>query len=226
LSEGFPDTNELTQKLMLLTCRESPGQKVSGKRRLVFESTTGKELQVSIDRATASFESRTRRWGKGGRQSKPLIVVNSFGTVAPSWFYALASGFVKHKEDTALWGGANGARLLASFLVALATIAECSGLAPGTEILAQDLIELAWSFRTVDVPEVRTAALVAIANSLALLRDEALMSVLYGHCDLPEYLREVALEDSNETCRMMAATLSKNVSQILGSVVGGRSLQY
>jgi hypothetical protein len=213
-------------KMMLLTCRELPGQKVSGKRRLVAESTTEKELHLNIDRATASIESRTRRWGKGGRQAKHRSVVNSFGTFASSWFYALVTGFIKHKEDTALWGGANGARLLASFLVALATIAECSGLAPGTDILAQDLIELAWSFRTVEVPEVRTAVLVAIANSLALLRDESLISALYGHGDLPEFLREVAVEDSNETCRSMAATLSKNVSQILGSVVGGRSLQY
>jgi hypothetical protein len=152
--------------------------------------------------------------------------VNSFGTVAPSWFYALVSGFVKHKEETARWGVANCARLLATFLVALATVAECSGLAPGTEILAQDLIQLAWSFRTVEVPEVRTAVLVAIANSLALLRDETLVSALYRHGNLPEFLREVALEDSNKTCRIMAAALSKNVSQILGSVVNGRSLQY
>jgi hypothetical protein len=134
-------------------------------------------------------------------------------------------GFVEHKEDTALWGGANGARHLASFLIALATIVECSGLAPATEILAKDLIELAWSFRTVEVSEVRTAVLVAIGNSLVLLRDEALVSVLYGH-GLPVFLQEVALEDSNDTCRVMAATLLKNVSQILGGVVDGSSLQY
>lgn len=210
---------------MLLVCRNSPGQKVSRKRRLVAKSTTDKDRQVSVDHARASMESRTRRWGKCSRQVKPLTVVNSFGMVAPSWFYALVRGFVEHKEDTALWGGANGARLLASFLIALATIVECSRLAPATEILSKDLIELAWSFRTVEVPEVRTAVLVAIGNSLVLLRDEALVSVLYGH-GLPLFLQEVALEDSNETCRMMAATLSKNVSQILGCVVDGRSLQY
>lgn len=212
--------------MMLLVCRDSPGQKVSGKRRLVAQSTTDKDLQVSVDRARASMESRTRRWGKGSRQVKPLTVVNSFGTVAPSWFYALVRGFVEHKEDTALWGGANGAHLLASFLIALATIAECSGLAPATEILAKDLIELAWSFRTVEVSEVRTAVLVAIRNSVVLLRDEALVSVLYGHGDLPVFLQEVALEDSNDTCRVMAATLLKNVSQILGGVVDGSSSQY
>lgn len=201
-------------------------QKVSGKRRLVAESMKDRDLQVNVDRARATIESRTRRWGKGSCQAKPLTVVNSFGAVAPSWFYDLVRGFVQHKEDTALWGGANGARLLASFLIALATIVECSGLAPATEILAKDLVELAWSFRSVEVPEVRTAVLVAIGNSLVLLRDEALLSFLYGHGDLPVFLQETALEDSNETCRMMAATLSKNISRILGGFIDGRSLQY
>ena len=201
-------------------------QKVSGKRRLVAQSMTDNDLQVSVDRARASIESRTRRWGKGCRQTKALTVVNSFGTVAPSWFYALVRGFVQHKEDTALWGGANGARLLASFLIALATIVECSGLAPATEVLAKDLIELSWSFRTVEVPEVRSAVLVAIGSSLLFLRDDALLSFLYTHGDLLVFLQEVALEDSNETCRMMAVTLSKNVSRILGALTDGKSLQF
>ncbi len=117
------------------------------------------------------------------------------------------SGFVQNKDDTTLWGGANGGRLLTSFLLALSTIVECSGLTPGTEILARDLCEFAWSFRTVDVPEVRMALLIALASSLAALRDEALMGVLYSLNDLPEYLRGIALEDSDETCRTIASTI-------------------
>lgn len=189
-------------------------------------SQTSEEIQVNADRAVASIESRTRRWGKGGRQTTPPTVVNKFGPIAPAWFYSLVSGFMKHKDDTALWGGANGARVLASFLMALATIVECSGLTPGTEILARDLCELAWSFRTVHVPEVRTTLLIAIASSLAVLRDEALMGVLYSLYDLPEFLRGVAMEDSNETCRMIASTISTNVSQLLGDMMDNRSIQF
>lgn len=200
--------------------------RVAGKRRLVPESWTCKDVQVIADRAMNSIESRTRRWGRGNRhhQSKPMTV-NNFGSVAPPWFYALVSGFMKHKDDTVLWGGANGARLLASFLLALATIVECSGLIPGTEILARDLCELAWSFRTVDVPEVRAAVLIAIANSLAVLHDDALIGVLYSLNNLTEFLRGVALEDSNETCRTIAATISQNVSQVLGSMMDNRRLE-
>lgn len=183
------------------------------------------EIQVSADRAVASVESRTRRWGSGSRQTKPMTVVNKFGPVAPSWFYGMLSGFMKHKQKTTLWGGSSGARLLASFLIALATIVECSGLTPGTEILARDLCEFAWSFRTVDVPEVRTALLIAIANGLAVLRDDALMGVLYSLDDLPEFLRGVALEDSDETCRVIATTISSNVSQLLSSMVDGRRIE-
>lgn len=207
-----------------MSTRISPEQRVSGKRSLVPGSPS-EEIQVSADRAVASIESRTRRWGKGGRYTKPLTVENKFGPVAPAWFYALVSGFMQNKDDTSLWGGANGARLLASFLMALSRIVECSGLTPGTEILARDLCEFAWSFRTVDVPEVRTALLIAIASSLAVLRDEALMGVLYSLNDLPEYLRGVALEDSSDTCRTIATMISSNVSQVLSSMMDSRSIQ-
>lgn len=124
-----------------------------------------------------------------------------------------------------MWGGANGARLLANFLIALATIVECSGFSPGTDILARDLCEFAWSFRTVEVPEVRTAVLVAIANALAVLRDEALMSVLYSLGELPEFLRGVALEDSDANCRAIAKTISSNVSQLLEGMMESRSIE-
>jgi len=206
--------------------RTFPAQRVSGKRRLVPESTTSCEIQnTAADRAVASIESRARRWGRGSRQTKPLTVVNKFGPVAPGWFYALVSGFMKHRDDADLWGGADGARLLANFLIALSTIVECSGIFPGTEVLARDLCEFAWSFRTVDVPEVRMALLVSIASSLAVLRDDALMNVLYSHGDLPEFLRGVALEDSDRTCRMIATTISTNVSQLLGSMTDSRSIK-
>jgi hypothetical protein len=204
--------------------RTLPMPRIRGKRGLVPDATPGSEIQVSADRAVASIESRTRRWGGARRQSKPVTVVNKFGPIAPGWFYALISGFMRHKDDTALWGGANGAHLLANFLIALAAIVECSGLVPGTEIIARDLCEFAWSFRSVDIPEVRAAVLIAIANSLAVLRDDALMSVLYSLSDLPEYLRGVAL-DSDETCRTIAATISTNVSQLLGSMIDSRSIE-
>lgn len=199
--------------------------RIRGKRGLVPDAAPGNEVQVRADRAVASIESRTRRWGGARRQSKPVTVVNMFGPIAPAWFYALISGFMKHKDDTALWGGANGAHVLTNFLIALATIVECSGLVPGTEILARDLCEFAWSFRSIDMPEVRAAVLIAIANSLAVVRDDALMSVLYSLSELPEYLRGVALKDSDETCRRMAATISTNVSQLLGSMIDSRTIE-
>ena len=219
-------TNRTSSSVLKISVfgRKVPAQRVSGKRGLVPELTTSSEVQDSVEHAVLSMESRTRRWGRSSRHTKPMTVVNAFGPVAPVWFYSLVSGFMKHKDNTSLWGGSNGARLLSSFLVALGTIVECSGLYPGTEVLARDLCELAWSFRNVDVPEVRASLLVAIASSLGTLRDDALMGVLYSLHDLPEFLRGVALEDSNETCRQIATAISSNVSQVIGSMMDSRSI--
>ena len=72
--------------------------------------------------------------------------------------------------------------------------------------------------RTVDVPEVgERALLIAIASSLAVLRDEALMGVLYSLNDLPEYLRGVALEDSSDSGPNHRSMISSNLSQVLSN---------
>lgn len=138
-------------------------------------------------------------------------------------FYSMLDGFMKNKDESSIWRGANGSRLLASFLVTLAVFVECCGNHSGTRVLAKDLFDLAWSFRDVEAAEVRTAVLVAIANSVSFLQDQVLLSVLCGDGvdSLPDFLRRTALEDADMNCRHLAEVLSKNVAKAIGALQGG-----
>lgn len=168
-------------------------------------------------------ESRTRRWRSLSRET--VTVANRFGQVAPVWFYELVGGFVRSRDDPKLWGSANGARLLSAFMMALATIVECSGMSMGTEILAKDLIQFCWTFRVAEAAEIRRSVLFAIANSLVILKDDMLLDVLHGRSgeNISDFLQRSALEDSDKTCRSLAITLSKGIGEALRS---DRSLLY
>lgn len=162
-------------------------------------------------------ESRTRRWRSVRNDN--MTIANRFGQVSPIWFYALINGFMKSREDPKLWGGANGARLLSTFLLTLATIVECAGLSIGAEDLSKDLIEFSWSFRSAEVAEIRSSVLLAIASSLALLSNDVLLGVLYGGTveDIPDFVRRTALDDSDMTCRRLAVSLSRGIQEGLCS---------
>lgn len=180
----------------------------------------GSIVSASAERALGQVESRTRRWGRGRRQSQEAHVFRSrFGPVAHVWYYSLVGGFLQRKDNAELWGGAIGARLLANLFVTLATIVECAGSAPGSDVLAKDLFELVWSFRTVDVAEVRMAVLVAVAASLACLSEDVILSMMFDGSlsSLPEGLKQMAEADPDNNCRRLAQSMSKGVSGIIDS---------
>ena len=127
---------------------------------------------------------------------------------------------MQRKDNSALWGGAVGARLLANLFVTLATIVECSGVAPGTDVLAKDLFELVWSFRTVDVAEVRMGVLVAVAASLSCLSEEVVLTMMFDGSlsSLPEGLKQMAQLDPDQGCRRLATSMAKGISGIVDSL--------
>eukprot|EP00957_Ditylum_brightwellii_P184587 14058176-Ditylum_brightwellii.AAC.1 len=105
---------------------------------------------------------------------------------------------MKSKDNVSIWGGANGSRLMSSFLVTLSTLAQSAGNHPGTNVLAADLFDLAWSFRDAEIAEVR----------------------LYGADgdSFPGYLKKTAIGDSDRNCRELATAITKNVSTSLGGL--------
>ena len=212
----------LSVRLDILHTIENASRELCGAESLVTKKAAMRDnTSSSVTRPTINqlshkidlVESRTRRWRSVRKDS--MAIANRLGKVSPLWFYALISGFMKSREDPKLWGGANGARLLSTFLLTLATIVECAGLSIGAEVLAKDLIELSWTFRSAEVAEIRSSVLLALASSLALLSNDVLLGVLYGGAveDIPDFVRRTALDDSDKTCRRLALSLSKGIEE-------------
>lgn len=176
--------------------------KVAGKKRLV---ESGNEI--------------TRQWGKLRHKGKSSdTVVNRFTAIAPRWFYGLLASFMDRKNEVALWGGANGARLLSSMIVTMAFFVEASGPnSQTTWLLAHDLIEFAWTFRSSDDSTLRVATLIALATSFSVVDESTLLQILNsGSMNLlPEFLGSVAREDPEEGCRNMAKVISRTVMENL-----------
>ena len=180
----------------------------------------GSIVSAHGERALGHVESKTRRWGRGLRRLESHTLRSRFGPVAHVWYYSLVGGFLQRKDNPALWGGNIGARLLANLFVTLATIVECAGAAPGTDILAKDLLELVWSFRTVDVAEVRMGVLVAVAASLSCLSEEVVLTMMFDGAlsSLPEGLQQMSQLDPDESCRRLASSMARGISGIVDSL--------
>uniref|UniRef100_A0A7S4R3E9 Telomere length regulation protein conserved domain-containing protein n=1 Tax=Ditylum brightwellii TaxID=49249 RepID=A0A7S4R3E9_9STRA len=222
------EDNDLVRQL-----QDKNEPKVSGKRRLVNNNSSNNHLPIQANDAdiytTRALNlidetQKTRRWGHGrnrsARAQQQRTVTNRFGPIAPLFFYPLLEGFMKSKDNVSIWGGANGSRLMSSFLVTLSTLAQSAGNHPGTNVLAADLFDLAWSFRDAEIAEVRVSVLVAFATSIAFLPLDFLLQKLYGADgdSFPGYLKKTAIGDSDRNCRELATAITKNVSTSLGGL--------
>eukprot|EP00540_Astrosyne_radiata_P007000 CAMPEP_0116825060 /NCGR_PEP_ID=MMETSP0418-20121206/1749_1 /TAXON_ID=1158023 /ORGANISM="Astrosyne radiata, Strain 13vi08-1A" /LENGTH=470 /DNA_ID=CAMNT_0004453513 /DNA_START=112 /DNA_END=1524 /DNA_ORIENTATION=- len=213
ISEVFKSAG-LATHLDILTTLEHASLELCG-----LEALSQKKLEQRRDAPAIEYKkhrdeetrndyqgSSTRRWRRP--RDEPQGVVNRFsGHIAGLWFYSLVGRFMENKQDTALWAGANGARLLSGLLLTLSCIVDCSGPSLDTEVLARNLVEFAWSFEDTNVPELRSSVLVALSSSLANLADEILASVLArGPLDYRR-LRHIAIGDPDSTCRRLASAL-------------------
>ena len=182
--------------------------KVAGKRRLVLEDARhgNSEILNSVTQDTVS-QMKTRRWGRGRRTAQNNSVTNRFGPVAPAFFYPLLQGFLSSKSDEVIWGGESGGTLLSHLIIALSTFVENSGYHPGTAVLAKDLFELSWTFFVAENGEVRQAVLIALATCLSHLPEEYILRIVVGIEEVPRVLARTVALDTNENCRLLAATI-------------------
>jgi len=120
-----------------------------------------------------------------------------------------------------MWGGSNGALLLSRLFLTLGRFVECTGpFTPGVDLLAKDLLELVWGFRSAEIPEVRAAVLFAVTHSVALLREETLVGLLLdGSSDsLVGTLQFMVENDPDDSCREMAGALANSVASTLRAI--------
>ena len=166
------------------------------------------------------LESQTRwKRSKHNERPSPKAVSNRFTEVAPLWFYSLVGKFMERRSDTNLWAGFTGSQLLAHLFFTLATIVDSSGsFSPGTRVLARDLFELVWSFRTAEVAEIRSAVLVAVASSISLLPEDAIVALLLSNGsggNLSQAMVDMAQNDPDKTCRSLATSISNSLRHVV-----------
>jgi hypothetical protein len=182
------------------------------------------ELEGPLSLATRVVglqQIQTRRWGRGNRlsqQSSPKS--NAFSQVAPAWFYSLLGNFLERKENTRIWRGTSGATFLARFFQTLATFVECSRNTPGSDVMAKDLVQLVWGFRSAEVSEVRASVLFTIATCFNQLRSEVVIGMILDDSadSLGSNLPTIAASDPDESCRNIASLLVRNVADALQTI--------
>lgn len=229
LIEQLFEESGLADKLSILASLQSAAFELSGNMLLaetfMKKATTSKNTSLSVghngdDRSIMSPANQVSRVLSKSRRkrsrSKQKAINNHFSNTAQMWFYLLITGFIKHREDENLWAGSTGSILLAYFFRCLATIVEFSGV-QASQVLANDLLDLVWDFRTADVPEVRLSALVAVSTSIAMLSNEKLISLLFGEANLPVTLHEMSRIDPDKECRSLCQTISLSINEVLNS---------
>lgn len=191
--------------------------RVSGKHSMV--TATNEEKTI----VGKEIGSRTRRWGHGRhRLGSSSSKSNRFHSIAPTWFYALLNQFMECKDNEVIWGDEKGGKLLSGLLYTLANIVQCSCGSKSTTItspqhqqqymlLCNDLFQLAWTFRTATIANVRCAALYCVQAALENEHKEQYSILQHGTnvTTLIQYMRSTIENDSDDDCQTIARTILK-----------------
>ncbi len=225
LIEQLFEESGLTDKLLVLASLQTAALELSGNKVLLEYTNNPKNANLlngqhdgqkgilSPANQVSRVLSKTRR--KRSRV-QPKAIKNQFANTAPMWFYSLIAGFIKHRDNEVLWTGSTGSILLAYFLRCLATIVEFSG-PQASQVLANDLLDLVWDFRTADVPEVRLSALIAVSTSIAMISNERLISLLFEKDKISKTMLEMSQRDPDKECRSLCQTISLSIHEVLRS---------
>ena len=217
---GLMDRLSILAALQSAAIELSGNQIVSQSLQNRDESTTSNIHSIDHEHGTVSHSNQVSRVLSNTRRkrsrSQQKSIKNRFSNIAPIWFYSLIAGFIKHKENDTLWTGSTGSILLTYFFRCLAIIVEFAGI-QASQVLANDLLDLVWDFRTADVAEVRLSVLVAVSTSITMLPDERLIGLLYDEATLPRTMLDMSKRDPDADCRSICKTISYSINEALNS---------
>ncbi|OEU22467.1 hypothetical protein FRACYDRAFT_232623 [Fragilariopsis cylindrus CCMP1102] len=217
---GLMDRLSILAALQSAAIELSGNQIVSQSLQNRDESTTSNIHSIDHEHSTVSHSNQVSRVLSNTRRkrsrSQQKSIKNRFSNIAPIWFYSLIAGFIKHKENDTLWTGSTGSILLTYFFRCLAIIVEFAGI-QASQVLANDLLDLVWDFRTADVAEVRLSVLVAVSTSITMLPDERLIGLLYDEATLPRTMLDMSKRDPDADCRSICKTISYSINEALNS---------
>ncbi|KAL3909634.1 MAG: hypothetical protein SGILL_008011 [Bacillariaceae sp.] len=220
LIEHLFKDSALSDRLNVLSALQVAAKELSGNHQANTNKNTFPYIISKPDAETKSHFLRqgtevlstTRR--KRTRPSQK-IVKNKFAPVAPMWFYSMVSGFLKHRDNETIWSGSTGSIFLAHFFRCLATIVEFSGV-QASQVLAGDLLDLVWDFRTADVPEIRLSVLVSVATSIAMLPEEQILQKLMREdAFLPKAISDISGSDPDKLCRSLSKTIAQSIFDVI-----------
>lgn len=226
LIEQLFEEGGLADRLLIISTLQGASLELSGNQALFdasIDPTLSKKRnlltgQQDTEKAILSESHQVFRVLSKSRRKRsriqPKTIKNQFSNTAPMWFYSLIAGFIKHRDDDVLWTGSTGSIFLAYFFRCLATIVEFSG-PQASQVLANDLLELVWEFRTADVPEVRLSALIAVSTSIAMLSNERLISLLLDKDNLSRTMLEMSRTDPDKECRSLCQSISVSIHEVL-----------
>ena len=153
-------------------------------------------------------QPKTRRWGhtamaaRGEQVKEPTAYRNEFAEYASPVIFTLISQF----DETG--GTADYLRtepvFVAKLLHCVAVMYEAAGHAPGLPRIAERLGELCWQLRRHSEASVRRAVLVVFAQ--LIMTTNLSSATAHGGGDAGEWLRDVAMDDTDGTCREVAKT--------------------
>ena len=209
----------LSDRLDILAALQHVAYELSGSKLLdeTHEKPSLPDKSHEIPNQLSRIETKSRR--KRSVRNTPRSIKNNFTPISPVWFYSLLANFIKEKENEALWSGSVGSQLLANLFRTLATTVEFTGFY-GSQVLAKDLFDLVWSFRTADVAEVRLSVLISIATSLAMTPEDNFASLLLRNGNintLPQIMNEISARDPDKSCRVLALRIVDSLNQAFGN---------
>jgi hypothetical protein len=217
---GLMDRLSILAALQSAAIELSGNQIVSQSLQNRNESTTSNIRSIDHEHGSVSHSNQVSRVLSNTRRKRSRnqqkSIKNRFSNIAPMWFYSLIAGFIKHKENDTLWTGSTGSILLTYFFRCLAIIVEFAGI-QASQVLANDLLDLVWDFRTADVAEVRLSVLVAVSTSIVMLPDERLIGLLYDEAILPRTMLDMSKRDPDAECRSICKTISYSINEALNS---------
>jgi len=151
--------------------------------------------------------TKTTRWRKprGARITTP----NRFGQIGNHMLCALLSFVAETRGEEMIWGGANGERFLAEYLRCLSVMLFCARSYPSSsfQLMAADVLELAWSFRDAKSSEVRHAALSSLAMSCSFLPIDSISR------NVATSLSRTSTQDDDKRCRDLASLILQNIER-------------
>ncbi|XP_063614705.1 telomere length regulation protein TEL2 homolog [Penaeus indicus] len=171
--------------------------------------------QAAIELSGVSPQSNSL---KSGQQRKALQP-NSMKEAAGFFFFPLVRGVTEPRPHLDLLDADR--HLLCDLLRTLGLLVRVTGQCEITTKMAGCLLELTWSLRVQNDPEIRGACLEGLSSALEAVPDTVLLSLVPGEMvELRQWLAVTLQQDRDRRCQLLAAKLALRLDRCFADMIG------